>query len=119
MKNDSPGNFSTLKADTGQILTLNFEPKVVKKLLPHEILTSRGVIFQRFLHIENKFVYPRQRSCGGILVSPWLSVFEKNMVSVSVQYISLHLFHTMMILHIYVDLRRTSVDFGSKGQRGT
>ena len=33
-KNDSPGHFSTLKADTGQILTLNFEPKVFKKLLP-------------------------------------------------------------------------------------
>ena len=51
VKNDSPGHFSTLKADTVQILTLNFEPKVVKKWLPHEILTSMGVIFQRFLHI--------------------------------------------------------------------
>ena len=34
VKNDSRGHFSTLKADTGQILTLNFEPKVVKKWLP-------------------------------------------------------------------------------------
>ena len=31
LKNDSPGHFSTLKAYTGQILTLNFEPKVVWK----------------------------------------------------------------------------------------
>ena len=43
--NDSPGHFSTLKADAVQILTLNFEPKVDKKWLSHEILTSKGVIF--------------------------------------------------------------------------
>ena len=30
-KSDSPGHFSTLKADTVKILTLNFEPQVVKK----------------------------------------------------------------------------------------
>ena len=42
VKSDSPGHFSTLKADTVQILTLNFEPQVVKKWLPHEILTSKG-----------------------------------------------------------------------------
>ena len=125
VKNDSPGHFSMLKADTGQILTLNFEPKVVKKWLPHEILTCRGVIFQRFFHIENKFVYPRKRSCGGILVSPWLSVYPSVFPSVcpSVKNWfrynnSSSIWYTMLILHIHVDrdLRRTSVDFGSKGQ---
>ena len=34
VKSDSPGHFSTLKAGTVQILTLNFEPQVVKKWLP-------------------------------------------------------------------------------------
>ena len=70
IKSDSRGHFSTLKADTVQILTLNFEPQVVKNWLPPWNFDFQGVIFQRFLHIENKFVYPRQRSCGGILVSP-------------------------------------------------
>ena len=40
----------------------------------HFDLQGVGVIFQRFLYIENKFVYPCQRGCGGILVSPWLFV---------------------------------------------
>ena len=34
VKKYSSGHFSTLKADTGQILTLDFELKVVKKWLP-------------------------------------------------------------------------------------
>ena len=51
LKNDSLCHFSSLKADMGQILKSNFEPDVVKSDLRHEILTLRGFIFQRFLHI--------------------------------------------------------------------
>ena len=37
-----------LKADTSQILTLNFEPKVVKKRLPPWNFDLQGVIFNDF-----------------------------------------------------------------------
>ena len=126
VQNDSPGHFSTLKAETVQILTLNYEPKVVKKWLPPWTFDFKGVIFQRFIHIENKFVYPHQRSFRGILVSPRLFVCLSVCLSVcpSVKKLFLYnssssIWHTMMILHIYysIDLRRTSVDCGSKGQK--
>ena len=45
VKSDSPGHFSTLKADTVQFLTLNFEPQVVKKWLPPWNFDFQGVIF--------------------------------------------------------------------------
>ena len=109
VKNDSPGHFSTLKADTCR-----------EKVTPPWNFEHQGVIFQRYFNIENKFVYPHKRSSGGILVSQWLPVC----LSVKKWFLynnSSSIWHTMVILHIYVelDLRKTSVDFGSKvkGQR--
>ena len=90
---------------------------------PHEILTSRGVIFQRFLYIENKFVYPPPTKlwrytgftiafclCPSVCPSVKKWFLYNNSSSI---------WHTMMILHIYVDLdlKRISDDFGSKAQR--
>ena len=49
---------STFKADTGQILTLNFEPKVVKKWLTYEILTSRGSFFNDFSTLKISLYTP-------------------------------------------------------------
>ena len=123
VKSDSRGHFSTLKADTVQILTLNFEPQVVKKWLPHEILTSRGSFFNDFSTLKISLytpanevveVYWGHHSCLSVCPSVCPSVKKWFLYNNSSS-----VWHTMMILHIYVDLdpRRTSVDFGSKGQR--
>ena len=58
IKNDSPGHFSTLKADTGQIFALNFEPKVVKKWLPPWNFDLQGVIFQRYFTLKISLYNP-------------------------------------------------------------
>ena len=59
VKSDSPGHFSMLKADTVQILTSNFGTTGRKKVTPPmKFWLPGGVIFQRFLHIENKFRIP-------------------------------------------------------------
>ena len=116
-----PGSFFNVKIWHGSKFNIKSWTKGREKVTPPMKFwppMGGGVIFQRFLQIENKFVYPRQRSYGSILVSPWLSVH----LSVGLRKkwflynISSSIWHTMMILHIYVDLdlRRTSFDFGSK-----
>ena len=90
---------------------------------PHENLTSRGVIFQRFLHIENKFLYPRNEVLEVYLFHhSCLSVCPSVSPSVKKWFLynnSSSIWHTMIIFHIYIelDLMRTFVYLGSKGQR--
>ena len=123
LKNESPCHFSMLKDDTGQILTLQFEPKVVEKWLPHEIFTSRGVFFNDFSTLKISLYTPANEVVEVFwLHHGCLSVCQYVCLSLKKWFlynISSFIWHTMMILHIYVhvDLRRTSVDFGSKGQK--
>ena len=124
VKSDSPGHFSTLKADTVQILTLNFEPQVVKKWLPPWNFDFQGgSFFNDFSTLKISLytpanavdeVYWFHHSCLTVCPSVCPSVKKWLLYNNSSS-----VWHTMMILHIYVDLdpRRTSVDFGSKGQR--
>ena len=131
VKNDSPSHFSTLKADPVQMLTLNFEPKVVKKWLPpwNFDLQGGGSFFNDFSTLKKSLYTPLTkfwRYTGITSLSVCLPACLPACLSVcpSVKKCFLYnnyssIWHTMMILHIYVDLdlRRTSIDCGSKVQR--
>ena len=58
VKSDSPGHFSTLKADTVQILTLNFEPEVVKKWPPMKFRLPGGSFFNDFSTLKISLYTP-------------------------------------------------------------
>ena len=79
-----------------------------------------GVILKRFLHIyptRELFIYPRQWSCFGYIVSPWMSSCLSFCLSVCLWKCGFwHITHTMTILHtcLGLDLRRTSIDLGVK-----
>ena len=107
VKSDSPGHFSTLKADTVQILILNFEPHVVKKWLPpwnFDFQGGGGSSFNDFSTLKISLytpanevveVYWFHHSCLSVCPSVKKWFLYNNSSSI---------WQTMMILHIYVDL---------------
>ena len=119
LKSDSPGHFSTLKSDKIKFLTTGRE----KVTPPMKFWLPGGSFFNDFSTLKISLythanevvkVYWFHHSCLSVCPSVCPSVKKWFLYNNSSS-----VWHTMMIPHIYVDFdpRRTSVDFGSKGQR--